>query len=242
MIDYNLKAKKEMRAWQRKMQRNPSVLNRVSSKLQRKMNGLIPEKVHLVITKGIKQMTRAVFVGAEFVTSAPIPVLHLEETETVIAQKVKNYKKTAAAEGGITGAGGILLAFVDFPVLMGIKIKMLFDIASQYGHDVSDYKERLYLLYIFQLAFSSHQHRKQVFGQMMDWDKKVGSLPEDIQQFDWRNFQQQYRDYMDLAKLAQMVPVVGAAVGLVVNYRLVNKLAVTAKNAYRMRLADEEKL
>ncbi len=242
MIDYNLRAKKEMRAWQRKMQRNPSFMNRISSKVQGKINGIIPEKVHKVITKGMMQMTRAVLVGAEFVTASPKAVRHLEESENNIALKVKTYKKTAAAEGGITGAGGILLSLVDFPVLMGIKFKMLFDIASLYGRDVGDYKERIYLLYIFQLAFSSHKHRKRVFEQMMDWDTKAASLPVDIQEFDWRNFQQQYRDYIDLAKLAQMVPVVGAAVGLVTNYRLVEKLAVTAKNAYRMRLLEEGKL
>ncbi|MEX0635911.1 MAG: EcsC family protein, partial [Ferruginibacter sp.] len=69
--------------------------------------------------------------------------------------------------------------------------------------------------------------------------QKAATLPEDIHQFDWRNFQQEYRDYIDLAKLAQMIPVVGAAVGLVVNYRLLKKLGETATNAYRMRLNED---
>ncbi|NLK44793.1 MAG: EcsC family protein, partial [Tissierellia bacterium] len=30
-----------------------------------------------------------------------------------------------------------------------------------------------------------------------------------MNQFDWRTFQQEYRDYIDLAKLAQMLPGVG---------------------------------
>ena len=34
-----------------------------------------------------------------------------------------------------------------------------------------------------------------------------------MNQFDWRTFQQEYRDYIDLAKLAQMLPGVGAVVG-----------------------------
>ena len=65
------------------------------------------------------------------------------------------YRKTAAVEGGITGAGGLLMGLADFPILIGIKIKLLFDIASLYGFDVNDYKERVYLLHIFELAFSS---------------------------------------------------------------------------------------
>ena len=39
----------------------------------------------------------------------------------------------------------------------------------------------------------------------------------------------------NLAKMAQLVPVIGAPVGAVANYALVRKLGKTAKNAYRMR-------
>jgi hypothetical protein len=63
-----------------------------------------------------------------------------------------------------------------------------------------------------------------------------------MNEFDWRNFQQEYRDYIDLAKLAQLIPVIGAAVGLVVNYRLLKKLGHIAMNAYRMRLEEDGRL
>ncbi|MGI8581540.1 MAG: EcsC family protein, partial [Chitinophagaceae bacterium] len=55
---------------------------------------------------------------------------------------------------------------------------------------------------------------------------------------DWRTFQQEYRDYIDLAKMAQLIPVIGAPVGVVVNYRLIKKLGITAMNAYRMRILN----
>jgi hypothetical protein len=71
---------------------------------------------------------------------------------------------------------------------------------------------------------------------MIDWDEKSKNLPADINEFDWRNFQQEYRDYIDLAKMAQLIPVIGAPVGIVVNNNLVKKLGNTAMNAYRMRL------
>ena len=71
---------------------------------------------------------------------------------------------------------------------------------------------------------------------MENWDQKSKELPADIHQFDWRRFQQEYRDYIDLAKMAQLVPVIGAPVGVIVNYRLIKKLGHTAMNAYRMRL------
>ena len=70
---------------------------------------------------------------------------------------------------------------------------------------------------------------------MIDWEEKRKALPEDINAFDWRNFQQEYRDYIDLAKMAQLIPLIGAAVGAIVNYKLIEKLGETAINCYRMR-------
>ena len=59
--------------------------------------------------------------------------------------------------------------------------------------------------------------------------------PATAEDFDWRRFQQEYRDYIDLAKLAQLLPVVGAPIGAIVNWRLVEQLGETAMNAYRLR-------
>ncbi len=96
-------------------------------------------------------------------------------------------------EGAGTGAGGILLGLSDFPLLLGIKVKFLYDVASIYGYDVKDYRERIYILNILQLAFSSQQHINKTFKLMNNWDEYVNSLPEDINDFDWRTFQQEYR-------------------------------------------------
>jgi len=95
-------------------------------------------------------------------------------------------------------------------------------------------------LHVFELAFSSHEHRRNIYLEMVDWDTKSKALPEDIHQFDWRNFQQEYRDYIDLAKMAQLIPIIGAPVGFAVNSRLIEKLGITAMNAYRMRLLKND--
>jgi hypothetical protein len=231
-------AQAELKGWQKKMLRRPSLFNSLSKKIQIKINSWIPERVHNAITVTIKQMIRAVLFGAKYTVSKPLTNVSLLVRENMVLKKIENYKKTAAVEGGVTGAGGILLGLVDFPVLIGIKIKLLFDIAALYGFDINDYKERVYLLHIFELAFSSDVHRKGIYLKMIDWENKSRDLPDDIHQFDWRNFQQEYRDYLDLAKMAQLIPVIGAPVGFVVNYRLIKKLGVTAMNAYRMRLIE----
>lgn len=226
----------QLKVWQKKMIRRPSVFNKLSKRLQTKINDWIPEKIHIAITTAIKQMIRGVLFGAKYTTAKPLLIKSLEVREAMVTERIKAYRNTAALEGGLTGAGGFFLGLADFPILIGIKMKLLFDIAAMYGYDVKDYKERVYILHIFELAFSSHSHRKEVYLKMEDWDVYSKNLPDDIEQFDWRNFQQEYRDYIDLAKMAQLIPIIGAPVGIIVNYRLLRKLGITAMNAYRMRL------
>jgi hypothetical protein len=173
----------ELIAWQKEMRRRPSLLNMLSKKLQTKINTWIPEKVHAAITTTIKQMIRGVLFGAKYITAKPLSGSLLER-ELAVEQKIEFYRTTAAVEGGITGAGGILLGLADFPILLGLKLKLLFDIASMYGYDINDYKERVYLLHIFELAFSSHSHRRSIYLGMKDWDEKSILLPDDIHQFD----------------------------------------------------------
>lgn len=236
MNAYDETASVELKAWQKKMLRRPSFFNNLSKRIQTKVNSWIPEKVHNVITTTIKQMIRGVLFGAKHTSADVLVGVSLRDREDAIRKRIETYRNTAAIEGGITGAGGLLLGLADFPILIGIKIKLLFDIASLYGFNVYDYKERVYILHIFELAFSSDHHRKNVYLKMTDWDNKSKLLPPDIHQFDWRSFQQEYRDYIDLAKMAQLIPLIGAPVGVIVNSRLLRKLGITAMNSYRMRL------
>lgn len=175
-MSYEQVAYRELKAWQQEMTKNPSLFNRLSKRLQTKINSYIPEKIHRAITTAIKQMIRGVLFGARYTTKKTASIHSLAETEAEVQQLITTYKRTASVEGGLTGAGGILLGLADFPILLGIKLKMLFDIAALYGFDVRDYKERLYILHIFGLAFSSQERRQQVYGQMTDWDVQKGKI------------------------------------------------------------------
>jgi len=232
---YEQQIEQELKAWQLKMLGKPSLFDRLSKRLQNRVNKIIPEKVHEAITVTIKQMIRGVLFGAQATTSKFEKDVSLQVRDALSQEKISFYQKTAAAEGGITGAGGLLLGLADFPILIGIKLKLLFELANIYGYDTIDYKERLYILYIFQLAFSSPQHRKKIYLKIANWNNVQTELPQDIHQFDWRNLQQEYRDYIDIAKMAQLIPVIGAPVGAIVNYRLIRKLGITVMNAYRLR-------
>ncbi len=233
---YEEMALKELNKWKKQMRKKPSIAEKASKGMQNKLNSILPEKYHEMVTGAIKNMTKMVLVGSKYITKTPYMGIGLHERETLVAEVTKRYRTTALVEGAGTGAGGILLGLADLPLLLSIKIKMLYDIAAAYGYDVHDYRERIYILGIFQLAFSSKRHTNEVFAKMENFQVYIATLPEDINDFDWRTFQQEYRDYIDLAKLLQMIPGVGAVVGAYVNTKLINKLSKTAVQAYRMRL------
>jgi hypothetical protein len=219
--------------WQAQVLKPPSMLDQAARGVQGRINRMIPERVHAAITTVIEGMTRTILTGADLTTAPPVIGASLAERDRRALAAIDGYRTTAAVEGGVAGAGGFWLALADFPALLVIKIKLLFDLSATYGHDSETFEERLYILALFQLAFSSADRRAQVFHGLEDWDGR--DHPSDFEHFDWRTFQREYRDYIDLAKLAQMIPLVGAPIGAFVNWRLLERLGHTAVNGYRMR-------
>ncbi len=230
----------ELAFWKHRMTRPQPKGSVWAKNIQTKINNLIPEKVHQAITFAIEKMVKGVLFGARYTVPGPKEHRSFQLREAYVLRLMETYKRTASVEGAVTGAGGLLMGIADFPALLTIKMKLLFDIAATYGFDVGQYKERLFLLTVFQLAFSSHKHREEVYRRIIHWDTYAANLPDDVDHFDWRTFQLEYRDYIDLAKMAQLIPIIGAAVGAVVNYRLTQQLGVTAMNAFRMRLLELE--
>ncbi len=230
---YMLTVEEELFQWRKKLIKKSTILQRVSKKAQTKVNELIPEKAHTVITESIKKMVQATLVGSEYTTKGNYPEeMTLQVKENLIEDKLTVYRRTAAAEGAGTGAGGFLLSLADFPLLLSIKMKFLFEVAAIHGFDTKNYDERLFLLQVFQLAFSSDKHKKKTLELIENWEEERHRLAE----LDWRVFQQEYRDYIDFVKMLQLLPGIGAVVGAYANYNLLDHLGETAKNCYRLRI------
>ncbi|MDC3413755.1 EcsC family protein [Terrihalobacillus insolitus] len=219
--------------FERSLQKKSSIIQRKSKKVQTKINDKIPEKVHRIVTDSIKGMIQTALTTSTYIY--PIKVEEtwtLQERERRIMDRLKKYKNTAAMEGAGTGAGGFWLSMADFPLLLSIKMKFLFDTAQIYGLNVKTYEERVFLLYVFLLAFSSDTKRREVVGKIKAWEKEKSKWGEQ----DWKTLQLEYRDTLDFVKVLQMIPGFGAVVGFFANAKLLEQLGETALNAYRIRL------
>lgn len=236
MDTYTNYAQAELNLWLFQMKKPPGLVNRMTRGVQRKINEMLPEKLHTVVTRAIENMVKGLMTGSSWVLPKWEEGLPLKAREMKVRSRIKWYRNTASAEGAVTGAGGILLGIADFPAFLTIKMKMLVDIAALYGADLKDKKERLFLLYVFQLTFSSQERKNDLIGLIENWKEYTPDLPDHLDDFDWKTFQLDYRDYIDLAKLAQLVPLVGAGVGALANYKLTEQLGRNAMNCYRLRV------
>ncbi|WP_226676879.1 EcsC family protein [Rossellomorea aquimaris] len=228
--------REELESWKRRYLRKSSIFQRVSKQAQTKVNQWIPEKAHKVVTESIKKMVQVTLKGSEWVSLHTIACMPgLLEREALMKERLEFYRKAATIEGAGTGAGGIFLGLADFPLLLSIKMKFLSECSLIHGYDPKQYEERLFLLYVFQLAFSSDSHKKEVLRIIENWEEEKEKLKE----LDWKTFQQEYRDYIDFVKMLQLIPGVGAVVGAYANYQLLDQLGEVAKFAYRIRFFNE---
>ncbi len=55
-------------------------------------------------------------------------------------------------------------------------MKFLYEVASIYGFDANRYEERLFILHVFQLAFSNDEKRKDTFRILENWEAEKETL------------------------------------------------------------------
>ncbi|WP_281889224.1 EcsC family protein [Paenibacillus sp. YYML68] len=241
---YERQTARALQRWEKELLKAPGMLERTSRSVQHRVNRVIPEKVHEAITVSVKSIVQTALFTMEYMPKGkPLTGLSLAARDQRAEELLSLYKKVAAAEGAGTGAGGLLLGLADFPILIGIKMKFLFELAHVYGFSTLDYRERLYILYVFQLAFCSQVKKHGQFRILADWPQLARQLPPAeafATQINWRQLQQEYRDTIDFRKMLQLVPGIGAIIGAWANYGLLEELGQTAMHAYRLRWLQQK--
>lgn len=239
MADYEMIVRAELSAWERRLVPDPGWLERASRAFGARVNGLMPEKMTAALTATVRTIVRTALFGAEYTPKRDVRrAASLEEADREAREVLSLYRKIAAAEGAGTGAGGLLLNAADFPALIAIKMKCLFELAHVYGYPTAAFSERIFLLHVFQLAFSAGDVRLRMWDRIKHWDVEKLQWASDkdfYAELDWEKFQTEYRDSIDFRKLLQMVPGIGAVAGAWANYTILEDLGAAAMNSYRVR-------
>jgi hypothetical protein len=224
-----------LQIWLKQEHKEANWAHRLTDRFQKYVQGLMPSQIQDAITKGMAGFTKVVMSGSGILLPQVSEKLPLVEKEALAKKSIETYVNLGMLSGAGTSAGGIFTSLLDLPLLMSFKIKLIFEIASCFGYDLKDPKERYYALLIFREAFSSPVQKKHHLKALIEYEARRAKLEDPLAQIDWQGFQQEYRDYIDLAKLLQFIPGIGIVIGAGVNRQLIMHLGETAINAYRLR-------
>lgn len=163
-----------------------------------------------------------------------LPVSAMDEAASRVAE---SRTSLATVQGASTGVGGVFTLSLDIPVLIGLQLKTLQDIAMCYGYNPVDLNERLFIVKVMQFVSSESHSRDTILRQMEKLDGAGDEARREVasELKGWREVIMSFRDRWGMKKLFQMIPVAGLVFGAITNRNAISELAETGAVLYRKR-------
>lgn len=170
----------------------------------------------------------------QFSAVASLPLLEMDQASQKL---MKSRKKIATVQGASTGIGGLFTISLDIPLLLGLQLKTLQDIAICYGYDPTEEKERIFIVKCLQFVSSDIVGKKAILKQLSTFDspQKNGEREVIAEIQGWREVMMTYRDQIGWKKLFQMIPIAGLLFGAFINRSAISDLAEAGIILYRKR-------
>ncbi|WP_435171979.1 EcsC family protein [Paenibacillus glycanilyticus] len=168
---------------------------------------------------------------------AQLPLGRMDEVAESISKSSSN---TATVQGATTGIGGIFTLAIDIPLLLGISIKALQEIAISYGYDPSEKSERIFIVKCLQFSSSDIVGKKAILEDLAAFRSGEQSKQVLSQLQGWREVMLSYRDNFGWKKLFQMIPIAGILFGAYLNRSTLQDVTETGRIMYRKRRIIEK--
>jgi hypothetical protein len=182
-------------------------------------------------------------------TVGDLQTCELEPLDGLARAIVSQNGVIALVQGAGCGLGGISLLAADIPLLFGVAFRVVRLVGCAYGVDPGSPGEKLISFKVFELAAGGTRDR---YGALLE----IEALKDELDGLDGaeraekaavlagliasREAIKRIVSILTSRKLAQMVPIAGAAVGAGFNYLFVSDVAETARMVYRKRFLDEK--
>ena len=178
---------------------------------------------------------------------ADLFALDLEQIEKAAGWLDAKYKGLAFTEGAVAGTVGAPGLIADIPALVTLNLHAIAEYATYYGFDVASQRERLFAMHVLGLASSpSDAEKLHVMAQLAkiaaDTAKKKtwNALEEKVLVRVIQQIARALGIRLTKVKLAQAVPIMGAAVGGGFNAYYTARVCDTAYHLYRERFLAEK--
>lgn len=174
--------------------------------------------------------------------------LPVNEIDKIVDSYIRTGRYLSATEGAVTGAGGFLLMGADMVSLLALQLRTIQQIGYCYGFDVCRPEEKLFAA---KLLAESYQHpikqeRQAIMNEMrMAANLLKGKTPFGLLQNrlfvqGFAKIAQKIGIKMGSRKTAQLVPLLGSAVGGIINQKITYDIAQVAKEVYRERFNQQK--
>ncbi|MGQ8870841.1 EcsC family protein [Paenibacillus sp. TSA_86.1] len=162
--------------------------------------------------------------------------LPLKVLDRVAENITESRSKFAAAQGAATGFGGIVTIAADIPLVMGLSLKVLQEMALCYGYDPNDPLERIFIVKCLQFSSADIVGKKAIIEELADYDNPDKQVEVVSQMQGWREVFNSYSESFGWKKLFQLVPIAGMIFGSVSNKNTIQDVAEAGKMLYKKRL------
>ena len=153
----------------------------------------------------------------------------------------------AAAEGGVTGASGLIGVAVDIPTLMTLALRTIYQTALCYGFELKGEEGRQVVLRIFGVASANSLKEKEAalvslvaikqMLQQQTWAQiqqtAFATMGKEALVFAIKDLSAQLGINLTKRKALTIVPMIGAAVGAVVNASFIKDVGWAARRTFQ---------
>lgn len=170
-----------------------------------------------------------------------LDMVSIEEMDHAVSKLKNNRRRLATVQGASTGIGGLFTLSIDIPLLLGLQIKTLQDIAICYGYNPNDKKERIFIVKVLQFVSSDIVGKRAILKQLSLIDSPEEDAKRNVisELQGWREVVIKYRDHVGWKKIFQMVPIAGMVFGAFINRSAINDLSEAGIMLYRKRRIEE---
>ncbi|MFX3651158.1 MAG: EcsC family protein [Paenibacillus sp.] len=162
--------------------------------------------------------------------------LPLQVLDQVADNITESRTKFAAAQGAATGFGGIVTIAADIPLVMGLSLKVLQEMALCYGYDPDEPLERIFIVKCLQFSSADIVGKKAIIEELAAYDDPDKPMEVVSQMQGWREVFNSYSESFGWKKLFQLIPVAGMVFGSVSNKNTIRDVAEAGKMLYKKRL------
>ena len=227
------------------------ILDKLTPAFIQKKLGVVLDEIGSYIQTGGKYLTKeSTIIGKLQAQKPDMDITNMEDVSSKVPLHImdsvsqdikKSGSNLATVQGASTGIGGIFTLAIDVPLLLGMSIKTLQDIAVAYGYNPRDKQERIFIVKCLQFTTSDIVGKKTLLKELENMNLPGSESKREIasELQGWREVVYTYRDQFGWKKLLQMVPVAGMIFGAFTNRSMIADIADTGMMLFKKRRIEE---